>query len=212
MLTKMKKEFKTSNLKNLVVWDEVPQADLDAAKEVGFNVYSFAEVIEAGKKSSESFKEPTNDSVFMLSYTSGTTGNPKAVKLTHKMILSVIGSASKSGVVITMKDTFISYLPLAHSMEQCFIGYTEIMGGRYGFYSGDPLKLADDCQALKPTIFVSVPRMFNKVYDRVMAGLKEKTPKQQKMFMDALDKKKRKLRSQAVYKDGLWDKLIFSKI
>jgi long-chain acyl-CoA synthetase len=148
----------------------------------------------------------------MFSYTSGTTGNPKAVMLTHRMILAVIAASRGSGVVITMKDTFISYLPLAHSMEQCFIAYTELIGGKYGFYSGDPLKLVDDCIELKPTVFASVPRLFNKMYDKIMAGVKDKSEKQQKTFNDAVEKKKRALRTFGIYKDGLWDKLIFSKI
>lgn len=44
-----------------------------------------------------------------------------------------------------------------------------------GFYSGDPLKLIDDMQALKPTVFVSVPRLFNRVYDKILAGVKNKS-------------------------------------
>jgi long-chain acyl-CoA synthetase len=52
--------------------------------------------------------------------------------------------------------------------------YIIVEAGAAGFYSGDPLKLLDDMQVLKPTIFCSVPRLFNRIYDKVMSGVKEK--------------------------------------
>jgi long-chain acyl-CoA synthetase len=48
-------------------------------------------------------------------------------------------------------------------------------GGRTGYYSGDPLKLLEDLQVLRPTIFPSVPRLFNRIYDKIKGGLKEKS-------------------------------------
>ena len=63
---------------------------------------------------------PSADSVFMLSYTSGTTGDPKGVKLSHKMNLSCsesVNSRLTDFGVITYKDRYISYLPAAHSFE-----------------------------------------------------------------------------------------------
>ena len=81
-------------------------------------VLTFEEVLEAGRKNTSiEFKEPTPESVFMFSYTSGTTGNPKAVMLTHKMAVAVMTAGSKTMVTVTNNDVFISYLPLAHSME-----------------------------------------------------------------------------------------------
>lgn len=72
-------------------------------------------------------------------------------------------------------DSVLSYLPLAHSFEKCIFSSCMIYGCRYGFYSGDTLKILDDVQALKPTVFHSVPRLFNRIYDRIQAGLKEKS-------------------------------------
>jgi long-chain acyl-CoA synthetase len=61
--------------------------------------------------------EPTGETVYMFSYTSGTTGNPKAVQLTQAMNIAVCTSVSMTGVNITDADTHMSFLPFAHSME-----------------------------------------------------------------------------------------------
>lgn len=65
--------------------------------------------------------DPTKDDVFILSYTSGTTGVPKGVKLTHKMILGcaygVNTRMAPAGIALGRNDTYISYLPAAHSFE-----------------------------------------------------------------------------------------------
>jgi long-chain acyl-CoA synthetase len=81
----------------------------------------------------------------MLCYTSGTTGDPKAAKLSNKIMIAAISAASKACMQVSMDDVFISYLPLAHSFEQVAFCLTCSFGGTYGFYSGDPLKLVDDC-------------------------------------------------------------------
>jgi long-chain acyl-CoA synthetase len=70
----------------------------------------------------------------------------------------------------------VSYLPMAHSFEEAVFTAMMIIGGSAGFYSGDPNKLLDDLKVLRPTLFVSVPRLFSRIYDKVLAGAKEKTP------------------------------------
>lgn len=105
----------------------------------------------------------------MFSYTSGTTGDPKGVKLTHRMLIqcaaAVNSRLASTNAELCEKDTYISYLPAAHSFEQALFGVVLSFGMRAGFYSGDPQKLLkEDLPALKPTFFPSVPRIFNRVY------------------------------------------------
>jgi long-chain acyl-CoA synthetase len=77
-------------------------------------------------------------------------------------------------VSITNKDAYCSYLPLAHVFERG-VFFCMIRGGaRIGFFSGDQTKLLEDIQIIKPTIFVSVPRLLNKIY----ATLKNKVDSQ----------------------------------
>lgn len=152
---------------------------MEDAKSCEITIYSFQEVVDAGRKlETVEFNEPTTDSVFMLCYTSGTTGDPKAVELTHKNILSAAAAAFRDQPGIDENSSYISYLPLAHSLEQALFCVGVYTGSKYGFYSGDPLKLIDDLQVLKPTIFISVPRLYNRIYDKIKAGVKEKSPTQ----------------------------------
>jgi long-chain acyl-CoA synthetase len=74
----------------------------------------------------------------MLGFTSGTTGYPKGVKMTHKMIVNVcaglqLGLAEPFGA----NDTYISYLPYAHIFEQVLYALALLYGMRIGYYSGD---------------------------------------------------------------------------
>jgi long-chain acyl-CoA synthetase len=65
-------------------------------------------------------------------------------------------------------DTYISYLPAAHSFEQAVFACTLIYGMKCGFYGGDPLKMiAEDLPTLKPTFFPSVPRLYNRIYGKI---------------------------------------------
>ena len=112
----------------------------------------------------------------MFSYTSGTTGDPKGVKLTHKAMLTCSQAVNTrfAEEKITSKDCYISYLPAAHSFEQCLFGVAIFTGEKVGFYGGDVLKLVEDMDILKPSCFPTVPRLFNKIYSKIQDGFKEK--------------------------------------
>ena len=68
---------------------------------------------------------------------------------------------------IGSNDCHISYLPLAHIMERTAQSLFFMIGARIGFFSGDIKNLLGDLQALRPTVFMSVPRLLNKLYDKV---------------------------------------------
>lgn len=61
-------------------------------------------------------------------------------------------------------DSYLSYLPLPHVLERLFVCAMIFVGGKIAMYGGNVLKLKDDLEAVKPTIFASVPRLYNKFY------------------------------------------------
>lgn len=64
-------------------------------------------------------------------------------------------------------DSYISYLPAAHSFEQGCFGIALSSGMRVGFFAGNVIKLTEDMGILKPTFFPSVPRLFNRIYGKI---------------------------------------------
>ena len=105
--------------------------------------------------------EPKPDDVYMLSYTSGTTGDPKSVKLTHKMMMNGVYAMQGplAAAPLNDEDCYISYLPAAHAFEQALFASSLIYGVRCGFFAGNVLMLTKDVAVLKPTLFPSVPRL-----------------------------------------------------
>ena len=119
-------------------------------------------------------------------YTSGTTGRPKGVMLSHHNILS---NAAAGCDVLTVghDDLFLSFLPLSHTLERTCGYYLAVMTGATTAYARSVLVLGEDLQAMRPTILVSVPRIYERVYGRIRAALDEGSPLKKKLFMLAVE-------------------------
>ncbi len=105
----------------------------------------------------------------------------------------------------------ISYLPLAHVFERVVQMWITYVGGSIGFFQGDTLKLLDDIAVLKPTVFASVPRLYNRIYDKVFAGVKAKGGLAAKLFHAAVAAKMAGLKKGHTT-HWLWDRLVFAKV
>lgn len=166
----MKKDNMASTIKFLVCFDKVTPDDVEKCRAVGVKLYDFNTVLEAGEKEYKPWEKCTQDDCPIFSYTSGTTGDSKGVKLSHKNILAscytIIPYAE-----LNREESCISYLPYPHSFEQVLTFYSIVVGSKIGYYSGDPAKLTDDCALLRPALFPSVPRLFNRIYSKIKERL-----------------------------------------
>ena len=110
------------------------------------------------------------DSLATIIYTSGTTGHPKGVMLSQRNILSN-AAAILEVVPAYREDLFLSFLPLSHAFERTVGYYLPMMAGSQVAYSRSVQKLAEDLQIIRPTVLVSVPRIYEKVYAKIQAQL-----------------------------------------
>lgn len=129
---------------------------------------------------------PEPQDLAALVYTSGTTGKPKGVMLTHRAIL-----ANVTGVLQNLcpepEDVWLSFLPLSHTFERTTTYYTAMgFGNRVAFNRNIGL-LADDLKVIRPTIMMSVPRIYEKVYDKIQDALVKKPAFVLKLFHTAVD-------------------------
>lgn len=126
------------------------------------------------------------DALATIVYTSGTTGRPKGVMLSHRNILWN-AYASQLKISVYPNDLFLSFLPLSHTFERTVGYYLPMMCGATVAYNRSVPELAEDLLVIRPTILVSVPRIFERVYNKIQAGLAEKSPLARRLFTSAVD-------------------------
>lgn len=121
------------------------------------------------------------DSLCTIVYTSGTTGRPKGVMLSHRNLLSNALAAAQCAS-FGGEDLFLSFLPLSHTLERTG-GYLLpiVVGASVAFARSIP-QLGEDLMTLKPTVLISVPRIYESIYGKIQAGLANKSPLARKLF------------------------------
>jgi len=110
----------------------------------------------------------TADALAAIVYTSGTTGRPKGVMLSHRNVISNV-NAIMAAVRVRDDDLFLSFLPLSHTFERTVGYYLAIAAGASVAFARSVQLLMADLAAIRPTILVSVPR----IYERAYAALRE---------------------------------------
>jgi len=164
-------------------------------------------------------RTPKPDDLATLIYTSGTTGTPKGVMLTHGNIVSNVVAAMEI-LDLDGRYTALSFLPLSHSFERT-VDYCYFHQGCTIAYAESVATVAQNLGEVKPQIFVSVPRVYEKVLAKVNEGAAAGSPIKQKIFAWAVATGREalpwRLKLQSPpgllgIKLGLADKLVFSKI
>ncbi|MBC7475947.1 MAG: long-chain fatty acid--CoA ligase, partial [Candidatus Sericytochromatia bacterium] len=191
--------------------------------------YSFAEILELGKNNLEKNKTKIDErtesiqeeDVCSIIYTSGTTGDPKGVMLTHKNFMSNAVESAKLLLPSTDIDLELSFLPLSHVLERIAYYAIMVVSGRKIAYAESIEAITKNLIEVKPSMLVSVPRIYEKIHSKVMEGIHASPPLKQKIFSWALKVGKEYYEAKT-YGHGLSflleaeykiaDKLVFSKI
>jgi len=212
--TLLKMSSKIPGLKMIVSFDpletQVRHALVSWAETVGVQIKELSEIEAFGEAHLIDPLPASVDQIASLCYTSGTTNRPKGVILTHGN-LAMSAYSNTVGIVVPPNLSILSYLPLAHIYERVVELTVIALGGCVGFFTGDPLRLLEDAQFLKPHFFPAVPRVLNRVYQSAMAagnapGLKGT------LFRMAVQAKLEQLHKTGINTHPLWDLLVFSKI
>ena len=119
-------------------------------------------------------------------FTSGTTGRPKGVMLSHANILENAYACVRYGPFLP-EDIFVSFLPLSHTFERTVGYYMTIMAGCKVVYARSISELAEDLVNHKPTVIVTVPRIFERIYHKILTQLGEGSSIKKKLFELAVE-------------------------
>ncbi len=207
-----------TSLQHIIVFDS------DAT---GPGVLGMEELLAKGREARASYPnyreqalQVTPDDLVTLVYTSGTTGNPKGVMLTHGNLTSNVVAALQV-LSISTSDQCLSFLPLSHIFERMVGHYTMLQAGVIINYAESIEQVSSNMIELSPTIVLSVPRLYEKIYARVLENALSGSKLKKKIFFWA----KRTAERWADYdlagdpvpptlglKKALADKLVFSKL
>ncbi|XP_037547160.1 long-chain-fatty-acid--CoA ligase 5 [Nematolebias whitei] len=203
----------TAVLKTIVVMDAFSPELVERGAKCGVDIMSMQDLEALGKSHPQKPIPPKPEDLSIVCFTSGTTGSPKGAMLTHENVVADAAGVIKtfeSSVIPSTEDVSISYLPLAHMFERIVQIVVFGSGARVGFFQGDIRLLPDDMKTLQPTIFPVVPRLLNRVYDKVQSGAS--TPLKKWLLNFAVERKYAEVKEGVIRKNSVWDKLIFNKV
>ncbi|XP_068391933.1 long-chain-fatty-acid--CoA ligase 6 isoform X7 [Eschrichtius robustus] len=203
----------TPGLKLIILMEPFEEALKDRGQDCGVVIKSMQAVEDCGQRNHHVPVPPKPSDLSIVCFTSGTTGNPKGAMLTHGNVVADFSGflkVTEKVIFPRQDDVLISFLPLAHMFERVIQSVVYCHGGRVGFFQGDIRLLSDDMKALCPTIFPVVPRLLNRMYDKIFS--QADTSLKRWLLEFAAKRKQAEVRSGIIRNDSIWDELFFHKI
>ncbi len=209
---------KVAGLRDIVSFEHTAVPDVmtfDKLLDIGRNIMR-----EHPPEPHDEYDAVEKDDLVSIIYTSGTTGNPKGVMLSHyNFVANVLGT--QTVIDFSIKDRCLSFLPLSHVLERTCGYYVMLYSGVGIAYAERMDTVPVDLQEVKPTLVVSVPRLYEKIYARVLGMAQAGSPLKRKIFFWArsvgIEYARREIESLPIggwlkFKYALADKLVFSKL
>ena len=171
---------KVNSLENIYSFDQIESCDnwIDLIK-------SGEEKLNISAIEKRKFDIKSDDLATII-YTSGTTGTPKGVMLSHNNIVSNVLSTSKRFPFETGKETALSFLPICHVFERVVL-YSYLYNGIKVYFAESLETISENLKEVKPQIMTAVPRLLEKVYDKIYSKGEELKGLKQKLFYWAVD-------------------------
>ena len=225
-ILELKKDNKLAKVKNIIYLhcneetENLEETKKNLTKE-GINLTSYEEIISVGQKCidtkdenilNKKYKKILPDDIFLICYTSGTMDNPKGAMVTTRSLTLGTNVMYTIGYHLSEVDSILSFLPLAHIMEQLIFTVCLVYGTKTGFFSGNASRLLEDVQALKPTYFCAVPRVYEKIYNGIMEKISKKGTIIKKLFNAALKLKISNYEKYGKLSHALFDLIFFNQI
>ncbi|KAI4295147.1 hypothetical protein MLD38_040602 [Melastoma candidum] len=176
----------TGRLKTVISFTSLTEDERGKAAESHVKPYSWSEFGQLGKQNPTEVVPPRSHDICTIMYTSGTSGDPKGVALTHDNLAAFVRGIDlfleQFEDKMTVNDVYLSFLPLAHVLDRVIEEYFFHNGASVGYYHGDLNALRDDLMELKPTFFAGVPRVFEKIYEGIKQAVNELNPFRRAVF------------------------------
>ena len=225
-LLKMKEENKLGKVKNIIYLHcheniENLENTMERLTNLGLNLISYETIISTGKKCLEEkdiqiinrkYKRVGENDIFLICYSSGTVDNPKGAMISTRSLTLATNVMYNIGYHLSGVDRILSFLPLAHIMEQLIFSVCLVYGTQTGFSCGNTNKLLEDVQALQPTYFCAVPRVYEKIYKSIIDKVTAKGPFIKKLFDTALSIKINNYEKYGKLNHAFFDPIFFNQI
>ncbi len=189
-------------LKKIVAIEEINKEAVQLSNVV---ISEWSEIIKSGQGHKIKTVEVELDDPASIIYTSGTTGDPKGVILTHRNFLSNAYNVN-SMIPVKANDVFLSFLPLSHVLERTAGYYMPLLFGATIAYAEGYKQLPYNLRQVKPTLLISVPRVFERFHDIIWDQVGNGSSIKRRLFYYALKQEEGSLGH------ALADKFIFNKV